>query len=60
MIIKQELLKILRCPACQGTIELQADGNGLKCIACYRVYPIRDEIPVLIVEEATIDEPQAA
>lgn len=56
MIIKPELLEIFACPACRAKIELKADGSGLKCVACHRVYPVRDEIPVLIIEEATIEE----
>lgn len=60
MSLKPELLEILACPACRAKIELQADGSGLKCVACHRVYPIRDEIPVLIVAEATLEETPAA
>ncbi len=60
MSLKPELLEILACPACRAKIELQADGSGLKCVACHRVYPIRDEIPVLIVAEATFEETPAA
>ena len=60
MVIKPELLEIYACPACHAKLEVKADGSGLKCVACHRVYPIRDEIPVLMVEEATIEEPPAA
>ncbi|MEY3282488.1 MAG: hypothetical protein RIR86_501 [Acidobacteriota bacterium] len=35
---------------------MKPDGRGLKCVECRRVYPIRDEIPVLLVDEATIEE----
>lgn len=34
---------------------MTADERGLKCLACHRVYPIRDDIPVMIVNEATIE-----
>ena len=54
MAISQDLLEILACPACKAKVELQADGSGLKCVACRRVYPIRDDIPVMLVDEATI------
>ena len=37
------LLDILVCPACRSKVTLKADGTGLKCIECYRVYPIRDD-----------------
>lgn len=60
MSIKPELLEILACPACRAKLECKADGSGLRCVSCHRVYPIRDEIPVLIVEEATIEEVPAA
>lgn len=56
MSIKPELLEILRCPACKAKVELKADGSGLKCVSCYRVYPIRDEIPVMLIDEAVIEE----
>ncbi len=56
MAISQELLDILICPACRGELELKQDGSGLKCIACKRVYPIREDIPVMLVDEAKIEE----
>jgi uncharacterized protein YbaR (Trm112 family) len=56
MAISQELLEILACPACRAKVELQADGKALKCVECKRVYPIRDDIPVMLIDEATIEE----
>ncbi|HEV7681737.1 MAG TPA: Trm112 family protein [Pyrinomonadaceae bacterium] len=56
MAISQDLLEILACPACKGRVELSADGNGLKCVDCHRLYPIRDDIPVMLVDEATIED----
>ncbi len=50
--IPQDLLDILVCPACKKPLTLQQ--NSLKCDACCRVYPIRDGIPVLLVDQATI------
>ena len=58
MPISQELLDILACPACKAEVKLTSDGNGLKCVSCYRVYPIRDDIPVMLIDEATIEEGQ--
>jgi uncharacterized protein YbaR (Trm112 family) len=55
MTISQDLLEILACPACKAKVELKPDGNVLKCVACRRVYPIRDDIPVMLVDEATIE-----
>ena len=54
MAISQDLLEILACPACKAKVELQPDGQGLKCVQCARIYPIRDDIPVMLIEEATI------
>ena len=56
MAISQELLDILICPACRGELELKQDGSGLKCTACKRVYPIREDIPAMLVDEAKIEE----
>jgi uncharacterized protein YbaR (Trm112 family) len=63
MAISQDLLEILACPACKSKVELKPDGSALKCVQCHRVYPIRDDIPVMLVDEAkieneTADEPQ--
>jgi len=55
MAISQDLLEILACPACKAKVELQTDGTALKCVQCRRVYPIRDDIPVMLIEEATIE-----
>jgi uncharacterized protein len=56
MAISKELLEILVCPVCKAVVELKPDQSGLKCIACHRVYPIRDEIPVMLVDEAKVEE----
>jgi len=55
MAISPELLEILRCPKCKSKVEIKPDQSGLKCTnaECALVYPIRDEIPVMLVEEAT-------
>jgi LSD1 subclass zinc finger protein len=52
--IAQELLDILVCPLCKTPVKLLPDSSGLKCSTCRRVYPIRDEIPVMLLEEATV------
>lgn len=57
MPISQELLDILVCPACKEDVKLAEDGGSLKCVACHRVYPIRDDIPVMLIDEATIEPP---
>lgn len=53
---KQELLEILACPACRGDISFDEQRNVLSCRVCHRQYPIRDDIPVMLVEEATLPE----
>lgn len=55
MSIPQDLLEILVCPACKKPLELVRNGEGLKCGECRRVYPIRDGIPILLVDEGTIE-----
>lgn len=52
MALNTELLQILACPKCKGSLELLGQEEGLKCAACAVVYPIRDEIPVMLIEEA--------
>ncbi|MEZ5347072.1 MAG: Trm112 family protein [Pyrinomonadaceae bacterium] len=54
MSISPELLELLRCPKCKSEVELKEDGSGLKCLnpECKLVYPIRDDIPVMLVDEA--------
>ena len=47
-------LDILVCPLCKTQVELLPDESGLKCVSCQRVYPIRDDIPVMLPEEAII------
>ncbi|HEX3746612.1 MAG TPA: Trm112 family protein [Bryobacteraceae bacterium] len=56
MAISKDLLEILVCPACKAVVELKPDQSGLKCVECHRVYPIRDDIPVMLVDEAKIEE----
>lgn len=55
MAIDQQLLDILACPVCKGDIKLTTDEKGLKCMSCMRVYPIKDDIPVMLSDEATIE-----
>lgn len=56
MAISKDLLEILVCPLCKAPVELKEDQSGLKCVECKRVYPIRDDIPVMLVDEAKIEE----
>jgi uncharacterized protein YbaR (Trm112 family) len=56
MAISRELLEILACPVCKVGVELVPGGDGLKCGQCRRVYPIRDDIPVMLESEAQIED----
>jgi uncharacterized protein YbaR (Trm112 family) len=53
MAINKDLLDILACPKCKGDIRLTEAGDGLVCSACRLVYPIKDDIPVMLIEEAS-------
>jgi uncharacterized protein YbaR (Trm112 family) len=53
--IQKELLDILVCPLCKEPVRPTPDEQGLKCPKCRRVYPIRDGIPTMIVDEARIE-----
>jgi uncharacterized protein len=55
MAVSQELLDILVCPLDKTPVKLTPDQQGLKCPKCRRVYPIRDDIPVMLVDEARIE-----
>lgn len=54
--IPQRLLDILVCPACKSPVKPAPDNSSLKCQSptCRRVYPVRDDIPVMLIEEATV------
>jgi len=57
--IDAELLEILACPNCKTPVKLVKNATALKCVRCHRVYPIKDDIPVMLIDEATI-EPETA
>ncbi len=52
MTLPKELLEILACPKCKGAVELQAEAQRLLCRACRLAYPVRDGIPVMLIDEA--------
>ena len=52
MAVDPALLEILACPSCKTPVALTPDGSGLKCQTCHRVYPIKDDIPVMLIDEA--------
>ncbi len=52
MAISKELLDILACPKCKGEIYLTETGDGLVCESCKLLYEIRDDIPIMLIDEA--------
>jgi uncharacterized protein YbaR (Trm112 family) len=54
-MISQELLDMLVCPVCKKPVVLNGNRQSLKCAECRRVYPIQDDIPIMLVDAATMD-----
>ena len=52
MALSKDLLEILACPKCKGDIRLSEKGDGLICDRCKLLYPIKDDIPVMLIDEA--------
>ena len=52
MAVSKELLDILACPKCKGEIHLNEAGDGLICEKCELIYEIRDDIPIMLINEA--------
>lgn len=52
MVLDSRLLEILVCVQCKGTLILVEGGRGLLCEACQLKYPVRDDVPIMIMEEA--------
>lgn len=52
MPVSKELLDILCCPKCKGDIRLNQNRDGLICDSCKLMYPIKDDIPVMLIDEA--------
>jgi uncharacterized protein YbaR (Trm112 family) len=52
MAVSKELLDILACPKCKGDLRLNDAGDGLICDACKLIYEIKDDIPIMLIEEA--------
>jgi uncharacterized protein len=57
MAVDPALLEILVCPACRTPVHVVKDGAALKCDTCRRIYPIQDDIPIMLVDEATVEAP---
>lgn len=57
MPVDAKVLKLLACPNCKSPVHLVKNDTALKCDECHRVYPIKDDIPVMLIDEAKIEEP---
>jgi uncharacterized protein YbaR (Trm112 family) len=55
MAILKELLDVLVCPVCKSKVDLKEDKSGLKCRECKRVYPIRDDLPIMLKDQAAFE-----
>ena len=51
-MIKKELLDILACPKCKGPVKLTEKEDGLVCETCKLIYEIKDDIPIMLIDEA--------
>jgi uncharacterized protein YbaR (Trm112 family) len=52
MAVSSDLLKILACPKCKTEVHLNEAGDGLICSACNLLYEIKDDIPIMLIDEA--------
>jgi uncharacterized protein YbaR (Trm112 family) len=52
MALSKELLEILACPKCKDDIRLNNSQDGLICDSCKLLYHIKDDIPVMLIDEA--------
>ncbi len=52
MAVSEELLEILVCPKCKGGIHLNEKKDGLVCEECSLLYEIKDDIPIMLIDEA--------
>jgi uncharacterized protein len=57
VMIAKDLLEILVCPVCRKPLEHRVNPESLKCTECHRVYPVKDEIPIMLVDQAKIEAP---
>jgi len=53
MAISTELLQLLACPKCKGAVTPSDDHDSIICDACKLCFPVRDDIPVMLIDEAT-------
>jgi uncharacterized protein YbaR (Trm112 family) len=51
-MLDKELLDILACPQCKGDLDYDQENQKLTCPACRLRYPIKDDIPIMLIDEA--------
>ncbi len=56
MSLKKELVNILACPGCKGELTVLPAEDGLACPKCRVIYPVRDDIPIMLVEQAVPEQ----
>ena len=52
MSLSAQLLDMLACPKCKGTLEYRRDPEQLVCQACHLIYAVEDDIPIMLIDEA--------
>ena len=52
MPLSPDLIEILACPKCKQAVQLAEDGESLLCAVCRLRYPVRNDIPVMLIDEA--------
>lgn len=57
-MLKKELLDILCCPKCRGDLTYEPQKNTLTCTQCGKVYEVRDDIPIMLVDEPPSQGPK--
>jgi len=50
-MLNEKLLEILCCPKCKGNLDYKPEQDTLTCTACGTVYPVRNDIPIMLVED---------
>ena len=51
-MLDKELLEILACPKCKGELEYKSKEDKLICHHCRLIYPVKEDIPVMLIDEA--------
>ena len=54
-MVAKDLLEMLVCPACKQALEYRHSPESLRCQQCRRVFAVKDDIPIMLVDEATIE-----